>query len=167
MKKFLKLLLDILECVAIALVIVFILLRFVLVSVEVMGSSMEPGLVTGDRGVSFILSRNNIERFEICVIESDKTTSLLVKRVIGLPNETVEYIDNKLYINGEYVEEDFLKDTETNDFRVELGEDEYFCMGDNRKVSRDSRYYGSFSKEEIKSCGLFIYYPVNHFGIKD
>lgn len=167
MKKLVKFLVDILETVVIALIIVFLLFRFVIVSVEVMGSSMEPQLTTGDRGISFIVSRNSIERFDICVIDSDKSSSLLVKRLIGLPNETVEYIDNRLYINGEYVEEDFLEDTVTADFRIELGDDEYYFLGDNCRVSRDSRYYGSFSHDEIRSAGLFIYYPLNHFGIKD
>ena len=166
MEKVKKFLIDILESVGIVLLVVFILNKFVIVSVEVMGSSMAPGLETGDRGISLLVTRNNIERFDICVIESEKSSSLLVKRVIGLPGETVEYRDNKLYINGEYVEEDFLTDTVTADFSVVLGEDEYYCLGDNRRVSRDSRYYGPFTMEDIKSTNLFIYYPLNHFGIK-
>ena len=159
---------DILESVLIAVLIVFVMFRFVIMSVEVKGTSMEPLLETGDRGISFMVIRNmEIRRFDICVIDTEKSSSYLVKRVIGLPGETLEYIDNKLYINGEYVEEGFLSDVYTTDLHYELGEDEYFCLGDNRNVSRDSRYYGPFVKKEIKATGIFIYYPFDKFGFRE
>lgn len=129
---------------------------------------MYPTLHDGDRGFSFIITRNiNIERFDICVIDPDNIDYLLVKRVIGLPGETIEYIDNKLYVNGQYIEEDFLNDdVYTNDFKVTLNENEYYCLGDNRGNSNDSRFYGAFLKEEIKSTKFFIYYPFNDFGVR-
>ena len=81
--------------------------------------------------------------------------------------DRIAYINNMLFINGEYVEEDFLSDdVYTNDFEITLGENEYFCLGDNRPVSKDSRYYGTFSKEEIKSTHFFVYYPFNRIGVK-
>ena len=164
LKGFLK---DLLEAFIIAIVIVALLFKFVLMSVEVSGSSMEPTLCTHERGMSFIITRNiGIKRFDICVIGSEKATDYLVKRVIGLPNETIEYIDNKLYVNGEYVEENFLSGAYTGDFKYTLGDDEYFCLGDNRNVSRDSRYYGPFNKENIKATHIFIYYPFALFGFK-
>ena len=98
----------------------------------------------------------------------------LIKRVIGLPGETVEYRNNQLYINGEPVEEPFLDasytstypGTFTSDFKTEkLGEDEYFCMGDNRPHSSDSRYYGAFHKSDIVSKGVFVIYPFKAFGV--
>ncbi|MBR3228225.1 MAG: signal peptidase I [Erysipelotrichaceae bacterium] len=166
-KKIKDFIVDLLQTVLIAVVIVFILFRFVLMSVEVKGSSMEPTLYTDDRGVSFILTRNiGIKRFDICVIDSDRTTSFLVKRIIGLPGETIRYEDGKLYVNGEYVEEDFLEDAVTGDLEITLGEDEYYCLGDNRRVSRDSRYYGPFSKKEIRATNVFIYYPFSDLGLK-
>lgn len=164
LKGFLK---DLVEAFIIAIVIVTLLFKFVLMSVEVSGSSMEPTLCTYERGMSFIITRNiSINRFDICVIDSPKSDAYLVKRVIGLPNETIEYIDNKLYVNGEYVKEDFLDGVYTNDFSFTLGEDEYYCLGDNRGVSRDSRFYGPFSYEEIKATHIFIYYPFALFGYK-
>ena len=166
-KKIKDFIVDLLQTVLIAVVVVFILFRFVLMSVEVKGSSMEPTLYTDDRGVSFIITRNSgIKRFDICVIDSDRTTSFLVKRVIGLPGETIRYEDGKLYVNGEYVEEYFLEDVKTGDLEVTLGDDEYYCLGDNRRVSRDSRYYGPFSKKEIKATNIFIYYPFSDLGLK-
>ena len=170
LKSFLK---DFLESLATAIIIVIILFNFVLYSVEVSGTSMYPTLVPGQRGVSFIITKAfNINRFDIAVIDSDKTRNeddedkLLVKRIIGLPNETIAYVDNKLYVNGVYVEEPFLNDVKTNDFEVTLGEDEYYCLGDNREHSTDSRVYGSFLKSEIRSTKLFIFYPFKDAGMK-
>ncbi len=129
---------------------------------------MVPTLHNKDRGFSFIITRNiGIKRFDVCVIDSEKTNKLIVKRVIGMPGDTVVYKDNKLYINDQYYEENYLaEDAYTEDLEITLGEDEYFCLGDNRNVSRDSRYYGTFSYSEIKSTNLFVYYPFNDFGAK-
>lgn len=128
---------------------------------------MYPTLHDGDKGFSFIITRNiSINRFDICVIDPDDVDYLLVKRVIGLPNETIEYKDNKLYVNGEYIKEDFLSNAYTYDFKVTLGEDEYYCLGDNRENSNDSRHYGAFSKDEIKSTKFFAYWPFSDFGMK-
>ncbi len=165
LKKFIK---NFLQILITSLVIVFICFKFLFISTEVNGSSMYPTLQDGDRGFSFVITRNiSINRFDICVVDSDKAGKLIVKRIIGMPNEKVTYKDNKLYINDEYVQETFLNDdVYTEDFEVVLNEDEYFCLGDNRSVSRDSRYYGPFTKEEIKSTDFFAYFPFNRIGIK-
>lgn len=165
LKNFIK---NVLQILITSLVIVFICFKFLFISTEVNGSSMYPTLQDGDRGFSFVITRNiSINRFDICVVDSDKAGKLIVKRIIGMPNEKVTYKDNKLYINDEYMQEVFLNDdVYTEDFEVVLNEDEYFCLGDNRSVSRDSRYYGPFTKEEIKSTDFFAYFPFNRIGIK-
>ena len=106
-----------------------------------------------------------IERFDIVVIR--RGDEYLIKRVIGLPGEKVKYLDNKLYINGKYVKEEF-KHKKTNDFPIyQLGKDEYFVMGDNRTNSKDSRMIGSVFKDEILGKASLTIFPFSRFGIKE
>ncbi len=168
MEKIKSIVKDVLQIAIAVFVILFICTKFLFISVEVEGTSMVPTLNNKDRGFSFIITRNiGIKRFDVCVIDSNKTNKLLVKRIIGMPGDKVVYKDNKLYINDVYYTEDYLADDAyTEDLEIILGEDEYYCLGDNRNVSRDSRYYGTFSYSEIKSTNLFVYYPFGSFGVK-
>lgn len=145
----------------VAIVIVIILNNFVFMPARVTGTSMCHTLEEDELCFSFYYDKDNIDRFDIVVIQTDESKKL-IKRVIGLPNEKIEYKDNKLYIDGKYVKEDFLEDdTITNDFVYKLRDNEYFCLGDNREVSKDSRIYGPFMKDSIIASHIFIYYPIN------
>lgn len=165
-----RILSDILNVVIISLIISFVALYFIIMPCQVHGKSMETTLYDNDIGYSFKINKFfAIRRFDICVIKTktdEDDEKLLVKRIIGMPNEKVEYKDNKLYINGIYIEEEYLKDVYTEDFVVQLLSDEYFCLGDNRDVSRDSRYYGPFTKDEIVATGMIVIYPFKDFGVK-
>lgn len=162
MKKVIK---DILEVVFSALIISFILMHFFFISVEVDGTSMMPTLHENDKGISFVITKNiGVNRFDIVVV--DVEDKLLVKRVIGMPNEEVEYKDNVLYINGNKYEEDYIKDAVTEDFKVKLSNNEYYCLGDNRDVSKDSRYYGPFNYEDFKASHVLVLFPFEDFGFK-
>ena len=126
----------------------------VLFHYQVNGSSMYPTLEENDTGFALRtnLSLKKINRFDIVII--NYVDRYLVKRVIGLPNEKIEYKDNKLYVNGEYVEENFIKDTLTEDLQINLGDNEYYCLGDNRQFSVDSRVHGPFTKDMIRAIFL-------------
>ena len=161
--------------------LIFLVITKVFVSpIQVVGSSMYPTLVDKERGFSSVISKHfEIERFDIVVVEAKgNSREYWVKRVIGLPNETIEYKDDILYINGKVVEQDFLDENWvenekniygnfTEDFGpYTLKSDEYFLMGDNRTHSTDSRDVGAFTKDEIASVGIFVYFPFDQFGGK-
>ena len=166
-KSFLR---DLLEIAISVAVISFILIKFIIMPCQVHGSSMYPTLKDKERAYSFVITKSfGIDRFDICVVEPDlpDEEKLLVKRVIGLPNETVSYKNNQLFINGEYIEETFLgDDVDTEDFNYQLGKDEYFCLGDNREVSKDSRYYGPFTSKQILATNIFVIFPFSEFGVR-
>lgn len=106
--------------------------------------------------------KQGINRFDIVVVQENN--KYIIKRVIGLPGESVMYKDNKLYINGKVVEDNYSKTT-TNDFdNVILGENEYFVMGDNRAVSSDSRIIGPVNIKNIKGKTNLIIFPFNKIG---
>lgn len=168
---------DTLKTLLISFMFFWLLSTYVVRPVQVQGSSMYPTLQTDAIGLSNILGvhLHGIERFDIAIIRMDTSAGYLVKRVVGLPGETVQYRDGKLYINGVETAEDFLDQefisTQESPFsedtkEYKLAEDEYFCVGDNRPVSRDSRYYGPFKESQISSKGVLILYPFNEFGVK-
>lgn len=106
--------------------------------------------------------KQGINRFDIVVVQENN--KYIIKRVIGLPGESVMYKDNKLYINGKVIEDNYSKTT-TNDFdNVVLGENEYFVMGDNRAVSSDSRIIGPVNIKNIKGKTNLIIFPFNKMG---
>lgn len=147
-----------------AIVIYLLLTNLVFIRGQVKGGSMKGTYEDGSQVLSFYYDKNNIERFDTVVFDLNKEKTL-IKRVIGLPNEKIEYKDNKLYINGQYIEELFLKEnTKTEDFEYTLKDNEYYCMGDNRGSSRDSRAFGPVTKDMIKATHLFVFYPFDKIG---
>ena len=157
----------------VVIVVVVVLFRtFIATPVRVDGSSMDSTLNHGD-----ILILNKLdkkyERFDVVVVSVtiDGKTSKLVKRVIGLPGESIEYKDNELYINGEIIED--VATERTNNFNLKelynienLPEDYYFVMGDNRNGSRDSRdnTVGLIKYEDIVGTTTIRLFPFNKIG---
>lgn len=154
------------------LVAVFTLLQLALPRSEVHGKSMEPTFVEGQR---LIISRVNYmvgepQRGDILVFnspQSDSDDPSLIKRVVGLPGELVEIRDQEVYINGERLDEPYIKEPCTRqcrDRQWQLENDEYFVMGDNRNVSNDSRAFGPIKHSAIIGEALFRYWPLNAIG---
>ena len=151
-------------------VIVVILVRaFIITPAVVDGESMEPTL--SDNNV-IILNKldyklNDIERFDVVVV--DWNGEKLIKRVIGLPGEHVEYKDGLLYVDGFVTDENFNHAT-THDFKLEsigyltIPGDKYFVVGDNRNDSKDSRVIGLIDKENILGSVSLRIFPLNKIG---
>lgn len=101
----------------------------------------------------------------------DDESEIYVKRVIGLPGDTIAIEDGKIYINGstEPLQEDYLKEewtVATGPYTFEVPEGSYFMMGDNRNDSWDARYWSNtyVTKDKILGKALFTYWPFAHFG---
>lgn len=156
---------------------------FLMTPIVVNGASMMPTLEDGDK---LIINKigpklSDYDRFDIIVFKSPDGPNY-VKRVIGVPGDRIEYIEDELFINGEKFEEPYLDDykaalidsgTLTEDFRMEeyLGEttvpeDSYFVLGDNRRVSNDSRYpaVGFIPKDVILGRAELVFWPFDNFG---
>lgn len=158
MKKILK------EWVSYFLIILAILLirLFIITPVRVDGPSMKPTL---ENKQILLLSKysKHYERFDIVVFNYAKQK--LVKRIIGLPGEKIEFKNNKLYINNKEIEEDF-GHMETEDFSLSdigyetIPDNMYFLVGDNRTNSLDSRYIGLVSDSDIEGVVHFSIWPL-------
>lgn len=163
-KEFLK---DSLSYI-ITIVIILLLFMFVFSFHIISGTSMNPNLKDGY--ISFLskisYKISEPKRFDIVVIKDSEGVTF-VKRIIGLPNEKVEYFENKLYIDDVKIEEPFLKDTNTENFKLNeisdyetIPEDYYLVLGDNREESFDSREMGLISKDNIVGKSIFIIWPI-------
>lgn len=148
------------------IIIVFLVKTFIFTPIRVNGPSMNDTLKDKDIMILDEISYrfSDIKRFDIVVIKYKD--EYIIKRVIGLPGEKIRYKDNKLYVDGKLVEEDF-SHKETDDFEeVLVPDDSYFVLGDNRVDSLDSRMIGSISRKDIKGRASFTIFPFSRFGKK-
>ena len=133
--------------ILLVIILLFFILGYFVSFIMVSGNSMSPTLKNGSFH-TVVKHFYTIERNDVIAVYSKEAHKNLIKRVIGLPNETVEYKDNQLYINNQLVEDKYAFG-KTTDFKVTLKDNEYFCLGDNREHSLDSRTYGVFNKKDI------------------
>lgn len=147
----------------IIIVVVVLLVRsFIVTPGLVNGSSMEPTLYNNELVLINKIGLNKgIDRYDIVVVKYENST--IIKRVIGLPYETVEYINDTLYIDGEIVNTkvDF---EYTKDFKLTAGKNEYIVLGDNRNISKDSRIIGPVKEKDIIGKVDLVLFPFSKFG---
>lgn len=179
--SFLSDIISIVKYMIVLSVIFFLVHRYLFAPVMVDGDSMEPTLSDGDY---LLLNKfSDIERFDIVVFPPpDDQSVMYIKRVIGMPGDTIEYHEDTLYVNGEATSEPFLESTgseqlmyfSSGDYSLEtiLGVEEvpeghYFVLGDNRLNSRDSRdpSLGFVDQESIIGKTNFRYWPLEDFGL--
>ena len=148
----------------IIIVVVLLLRAYVVTPIRVNGLSMYDTL-EGDE-IMILWKLGEIERYDIVVadVKVSGSDDVVIKRVYGLPGETISCEDGKIYINGSLIEDEYGY-RETSDFGpVTLGENEYFLLGDNREISLDSRVFGKVTRDEIEGTTNFILLPFKKFG---
>ena len=175
-------------------IVILLCVNFVAHPVRVDGRSMYQTLKDGEFGFTNVggVLLNGVERGDIVVVtmkeEGQKTH--WVKRVIGLPGDTVSCVNDVVYINGKvldetkYIAPDYRQslvdkfgyfnkvpnadNTNVEDFEeVKLKDDEYYVMGDNRPYSKDSRYVGPVKKSQIFAKKMLVLLPISDIGVKD
>lgn len=193
MNNFIKETVNMLLSVLVAFFLFIFIRTFLFFPFEVVGQSMEPTLLSGDR---LILNRlGNVDRFDVVVFpapDDPDSGEEYVKRIIGLPGDEIRYESDKLYINGNLINERYLEPSKeelqkklkenpeqvnftqiTNDFSlldISSGDsavvppDTYFVMGDNRQNSKDSRVFGFLNQETVEGTASLRIWPLDRIG---
>ena len=158
------------KIIIIALAVALIINNFIIINANVPSGSMENTIMTGDRmiGLRTAYWFSSPKRGQVVIFKfPDNEDETFVKRVIGLPGETVHIKKGKIYINNSKkpLKESYLKEewVEGNDYEkpFKVPKDSYFCMGDNRNVSNDARYWNKkyVKKNKILAKAEFVYWP--------
>ncbi len=162
-KKILKEIVSWIMVVVIAIGLAFLINKVIFFTVKIPSGSMESTIMIGDKVVTLPLSYKlgDPERGDIVVFPfPDNEEVDYIKRVMGLPGETIEGKDGIVYIDGTPLEESYVSDELNEDFGpYEVPEDSYFMMGDNRNNSADSRFWQDkfVTRDKIKGKALFKY----------
>ena len=165
-----KEILEWVKSIAIALIVVFLVRTFLFTMIRVDGKSMLETLQHNDRIAVTILDLkiNGPQRGDIVICTYPGADHLCVKRVIGMPGDTLAIVMGVTYLNGEIYDEPYVTHPRIENFGpVKLSEDEYFVMGDNRAVSHDSRAsdVGPLKKSAIGGKARLRVWPFDRFGM--
>jgi signal peptidase I len=159
---------DILITVLIA-VVIFLGLQFTIGAFEVYGTSMVPNILPSDYIMADKVTYHfrNPQRGEVIILNSPQQSQKdLIKRVIGLPGDTIEIKNNTLYINGIAINEPYIKEPIKYTYGKQVvPADSYFVLGDNRNVSADSHSGWFLNKDNIIGRAMLIYWPFSRIRI--
>lgn len=186
--------LDFVKVFIISAIVILLFVNFVAHPVRVDGKSMYPTLKDGEFGFTNVggVLLNGVKRGDIVVVtmEEKGQKTHWVKRVIGMPGDTISCVNDIVFINGkvldetQYIDPDYRQscvdqfgyfnkvpnanNTDVQDFEeVKLGDDEYYVMGDNRPYSKDSRYVGPVKKSQLFAKKMLVLLPISDIGVKD
>ena len=165
---------DFILYLAVVAGICYVIVTFVGQRTAVSGTSMIPTLQDGDNLITDKISYRfrDPERYDIIVLRVESQHENFIKRVIGLPGETVQIVGGRVYINGELLESDvygneLMISAGRASQPITLGENEYFVLGDNRNGSADSRLeeVGNVDKSRIIGRAFVRIWPLSQFGL--
>jgi len=165
---------EYIKLIVIVVVVMVGLQRFVIINAQIPSESMENNIMTGDRifGNRLAYIKSNPKRFDVVIFKfPDNENEYFIKRVIGLPGETVDIVDGKVYIDGSDtpLDDSFCKEEHlgVKDGHFEVPEESYFMLGDNRNVSRDSRFWNNpyVKKEKILGKAVVRYWPLTKISL--
>ena len=171
---FIKEVLSWVVTIAAAVALALFLNRVILINATIPSGSMENTIMEDDRllGLRLAYHNHDPQRGDIIIFKyPDKEEENYIKRIIGLPGETVDIKDAKIYINGSDtpLDEPYLKEEwviETGPYHFEVPENSYLVLGDNRNNSLDARYWNNtyVSRDKILGKAWFRYYPFHSIG---
>lgn len=162
---------ETIETVLWALVLALILRTFVVQAFWIPSGSMIPTLEPGDRVLVlkfwYSLPKVSPKRGQIAVFKYPVDPRRdFVKRIIGLPGDTVEIKQGMLYVNGSAIFEPYVKNIDTyNMDEIIVPDKSYFCLGDNRPNSQDGRFWGFVPGNFLRGPAVFRYWPLNRIGV--
>ncbi|WP_026884344.1 signal peptidase I [Clostridium akagii] len=164
-----KIISDYIVPIVIAFILAMLIRQFIFYKVVVPTASMSPTIQVNDQLiVTKVYNRNSLKRGDIVVFNSKELNEELIKRLIGLPNDTISITESgKVYVNGKLSDQPYVvyNGGKGGTYKVPAGE--YFFMGDNRVNSLDSRYWKNsyIQWSDIKGKARFIVYPFNRIGL--
>ncbi|AJA46952.1 putative signal peptidase I-2 [Clostridium pasteurianum DSM 525 = ATCC 6013] len=166
--KIIKEILSYTLCIMAAVILAILVNKLILFKIKVPTASMYPTIKINDQiFVTRIYNKDNLKTGDIVVFKSKELKEELVKRLIGIPNDTVEITDKGIvYVNGKQLDEPYVINNGGKSGIYKVPEGHYFFLGDNRMNSRDSRYWNNpyIDSSDIEGKAQIIVYPFNRFG---
>jgi signal peptidase I len=162
---------DVLETVLYAVVLAFLIRTFVIQAFWIPSGSMLPVLEPGDRVMVikfwYHLPKIKPKRGQIVVFQYPVDPMRdFVKRVIGLPGDKVEILGGRVFVNDRELVEPYVHNPDNFTMPAEvIPPKSYFCLGDNRANSQDSRFWGSVEEKFLRGPAVFRYWPLNRVGL--